>query len=56
MFVTSQVSMPAASGFIHVNNTKCFLQRNLSKCPLQVKSNCYKALIKPILEYAATAW
>ena len=38
------------------NNTKCFLQRNLSKCPLQVKSNCYKALIKPILEYAATVW
>ena len=24
----------------------------MSKCPAQTKSNCYKALFKPILEYA----
>ena len=30
---------------------KGFLQRNLYSCPPSVKSNCYKALIKPILDY-----
>ena len=35
---------------------KGFLQRNLYSCPPSVKSNCYKALIKPILDYAATIW
>ena len=38
------------------NNVKCFLQRNISKCPVQTKSNCYKALVKPILEYASSVW
>ena len=36
------------------NNVKCFLQCNISRCPPQTKSNCYKALVKPILEYAST--
>jgi len=35
---------------------KSFLQCNISKCPAQTKSNCYKALVKPILEYASTVW
>ena len=35
---------------------KGFLQRNLHGCPLQIKSNCYKALVKPILEYASIIW
>jgi len=30
-----------------------FLQRNISKYPVQIKSSCYKALI---LEYASTVW
>jgi len=38
------------------NKTKGFLQRNLHKCPLTTKSNCYKAMVKPILEYASVIW
>jgi len=38
------------------NNVKSFLQRNISTCPTQVKTNCYKALVKPILEYASIVW
>jgi len=38
------------------NNVKSFLQRNVSKCPVQIKSNCYKALVKPMLEYASIVW
>ena len=37
------------------NRVKGFLQRNLYNCPRQVKSNCYKALVKPILEYAVVS-
>ena len=38
------------------NRTKGFLQRNLHKYPSTTKSNCYKAMVKPILEYAAVIW
>ena len=38
------------------NIVKSFLQRNISKCLPQTKSNCYKALDKPILEYASPVW
>ena len=38
------------------NKVKGFLQRNLYSCPPSDKSNCYKALIKPILDYAAIIW
>ena len=38
------------------NWTKGFLQRNLHKCPSITKINCYKAMVKPILEYAAVIW
>ena len=38
------------------NKVKGFLQRNLQRCPKTVKANCYKSLIKPILEYACTIW
>ena len=39
-----------------VNVIKAFLQRNLPYCPKHVKSNCYKTLLRPVLEYAATVW
>ena len=32
------------------------LRRNLSACPQEVKLQAYKGLIRPVLEYAATAW
>ena len=38
------------------NRIKGFLQRNLHSCPISVKANCYKSLIKPILEYACVIW
>ena len=43
------------------NNVKCLLQRNYKQVsppppPPQTKSNYYKALVKPILEYASTVW
>ena len=38
------------------NKIKCFLQRNLKHCPINIKANCYKSLVRPILEYAATVW
>jgi hypothetical protein len=38
------------------HRTLNFLQRNLSRCPQDVKKQAYTALIRPILEYAATCW
>ena len=38
------------------NRTKGFLQQYLHNCPLEIKSNCYKAMVKPILDYAAFIW
>ena len=32
------------------------LKRNLSACPMEVKLQAYKGLIRPVLEYASTAW
>ena len=34
------------------NSVRGFLQRNLTKCPLSIKSSCYLSLVRPILEYA----
>lgn len=33
-----------------------FLKRNLHSCPSTVKEKCYKALVRPIMEYASCAW
>ena len=38
------------------NSTSAFLQRNISPCPRQTKVLCYKALVRPIVEYACTVW
>ena len=38
------------------NKVKGFLQRNLYNCPISIKTNCYKSMIKPIVEYACTIW
>ena len=39
------------------NNTLAFINRlNLSSCPTNIKSQCYKTLVRSILEYASTSW
>ena len=38
------------------NTVKAFLQRNITSCPLQVKENCYRIMVRPIMEYACTVW
>ena len=38
------------------NNVLAFLQRNLKDCPPHVKDKCYKALVRPVLEYGSAVW
>ena len=38
------------------NGTLAFLKRNISGCPQHVKAKCYKALVKPILNYGSSVW
>ena len=38
------------------NNTRAFLQRNISSCPQAIKSWCYQTFVRPIVEYASTVW
>ena len=37
------------------NNTLAFLWRNISRCPSEIKAQCYTSLVRPVIEYAATA-
>jgi len=36
--------------------TTVFLWRNVYNCPAHVKCNICKIMVRPILEYASTAW
>ena len=36
--------------------TRAFLQRNLKDCQREVKSQCYKTYVRPIVEYASVVW
>ena len=38
------------------SSTLGFIQRNLKKCPRQVKKTAYIALVRSTLEYGATVW
>ncbi|KAI8498641.1 hypothetical protein Bbelb_238430 [Branchiostoma belcheri] len=38
------------------NRTLGVIRRNLSHCTSQVKNTCYKALVRPQLEYCASVW
>jgi len=38
------------------NQTRSFIQRNLRKCPESTKELAYKAMVRPVLEYASTVW
>jgi len=39
-----------------VNMARSFLQRNLRVCSAQVKSDYYKSLVHPIIDYACIVW
>ena len=38
------------------NSSLAFLRRNVTSCPPDVKAQCYKSLVRPILEYASPVW
>jgi len=38
------------------NKVNSFLHRNLYHCPVSTKLNCYKAMIRPTVEYASPVW
>ena len=33
-----------------------FLRRNIRDCPSRVKEQCYKSLVRPVMEYASCVW
>ena len=39
-----------------VNKTSAFICRNLKGCPTSVQTHCYKALARPVAEYASPVW
>ena len=38
------------------NKTRSFIARNVHSCPKKVKDACYTTLVRPLMEYATTAW
>ena len=38
------------------SSTRAFLQRNINRCPRNIKEVCYKTFVRPTVEYAATVW
>jgi len=38
------------------HRTLCFLRRNIRECTPEVKAGAYKAMVRPILDYASTVW
>jgi len=38
------------------NNILAFLKRNFNNCPQSVKDDCYKTLVRPVLEYGSAVW
>ena len=42
--------------FKKANGMLSFLERNFYKCSSSVKEKCFNALVRPILDYGATAW
>jgi len=38
------------------NRTRAFIARNIHSCPKKVKAACYTTVVRPMMEYATTAW
>ena len=35
------------------SSTRAFLQRNINRCPANIKETCYKTFVRPSVEYAS---
>ncbi|KAK3098073.1 hypothetical protein FSP39_015909 [Pinctada imbricata] len=38
------------------NNITAFLRRNISTCPSKIKEQCYRTMVRPVMEYACVVW
>ena len=38
------------------NNTRAFLQRNINRCPANIKETYYKTYVRPSVEHASCVW
>ena len=47
---------PCRTSYKKANNSLAFLRRNLYNCPSHTKAQSYQTLVRPILEYASSAW
>ena len=58
MFIDKGLTWSKHTGYItsKANQVLAFLQRNLVSCPTQVKVNCYKIFVCPIMDYCSTIW
>ena len=41
---------------INISLSHAFIRRNVINCPPDVKTQCYKTLVRPNLEYASPVW
>ena len=53
---TSQFTSTALSTKPAVSKTIGFIRHNLKACNKKIKEAAYKALVRPVLEYASTVW
>ena len=40
----------------NANNTRSFLQHNISQCPKKTKELCYRTLVRPLQKYVTVIW
>ena len=38
------------------NKLLAFLRRNIHSCPINIKSHCFKSLVRPVLDYGSVVW
>ena len=52
----STTSLPSITISNEANQINAFIYRNLRHCPSTVKCNCYRSMVRPVLEYASSVW
>jgi hypothetical protein len=50
------VQLKTRSVVLESNNTTAFLRRNLSSCPVNIRTKCYTTFVRPQLQYASSVW